>query len=124
MAINIKYPLSKSPKGGFATNDTTIEAIADDIRILLLSNYGDRPIHYTFGANLRSITFEQGSSLAQKAKDLIVAALEEWMPFVEVIDLQVRDSNTDPSLRSNEINIRLEYSVGQIVGVLNQRIRN
>ena len=124
MAINLQFPPRKSPQGGFATNATTIEAITDDIRILLLTNWGERPVHYRFGANLRSLVFEQGTDIAMKARDLITAALAEWLPFVNIVTLDVFDSTQDRTLLPNGFRIKLKFEVGQVQGSLEQTIKN
>ena len=123
-SINYRFPFRRSSRGAFATNNTTLDAVVDDLRILLLSNYGERPIHGDFGANLRSIVFDQEGDVLRKAEDLILAAIDKWMPFVTVTSITVSDSRTDTSVRSNEIRIKLIFEVGQIEGVLDQRIRN
>lgn len=123
MSINLTFPLKRSSKGPFATNDDTLSAVKDDIRILLLTNHGERPIHSDFGANLRSILFEPDSSVTQKAEDLILAAIEKWLPFVNVIDINVTASSNNRNLQSNELNIELEFEIGQIRGALKQRVR-
>ena len=60
-SINVMFPMKKSSSGAFQTNITTFDAVRDDLKILLLTNHGERPIHYDFGANLRSAIFEQRS---------------------------------------------------------------
>jgi len=113
--INLQFPMRRSPQGSFATNESTLDAIADDLKILLLTNYGERPIHYDFGANLREVIFElQGDDLSQSIEDHIVVAIEKWMPFVNVINIDVQDKTTTPTLRSNEIHVKIEFSVGNL----------
>jgi phage baseplate assembly protein W len=58
-SINLKFPLRRSSAGAFETNVTTIAAVTDDLKILILTNFGERPMQYDFGANLRSVVFEQ-----------------------------------------------------------------
>jgi phage baseplate assembly protein W len=123
--INLQWPLRLGPKGAFATNDTTFEAIKDDLRILLQTNYGERPIHYDFGANLRPLIFEfRGEELRQTARDSIITAIEKWMPFVNIVNIDIDDETTDVTLRPNEVHIRLEFSVGNIdeTRILTQRL--
>ena len=123
-SINLRFPLRPGSAGAFATNASTIDAVVDDLRILLLSNHGERPIHGDFGANLRSIIFEPGPAVLQKAEDLVLSAIEKWMPFVQVTNIVVGDSTTDATLPPNQLSIKLNFTVGQIEGSLNQRIRN
>lgn len=113
--INLQYPMRKSPEGAFATNSSTLDAVADNLKILILTNYGERPIHYDFGANLREVIFEmQGDDLRQSVKDHIVSAVERWMPFVNVLDVVVQDETTTPTLRPNEVHVKIEFSVGNL----------
>jgi len=120
--INIKFPLRHGAQGAFATNDDTLAAVADDLTILLLSNFGERPIHSDFGANLRDIIFEQGIDLKQQVEDNIRVAVDKWMPFVTVGEVDVRTSEDDRNLRPNQIHVKINFFVGQLQGVLNRQI--
>ncbi len=122
--INYKFPLRNGEQGAFALNTSTIDAVVDDLKILLISNHGERPIHGDFGANLRSILFEQESGVIQKAEDLVLSAIEKWMPFVRVLSIEVDNEKTKTSVKPHELLISLRFEVGQIEGALTQRIRN
>ncbi len=123
-SINLTFPLRPGEAGAFETNKSTIDAVVDDLKLLLLSNHGERPIHGDFGANLRTIIFEPGPNVLQKAEDLVLSAIEKWMPFIQVTNIVVSDSTNNTTLQPNELNIKLNFTVGQIEGSLNQRIRN
>jgi phage baseplate assembly protein W len=123
MAVNLKFPLKRGAAGAFETNDTTIDAVADDLRILLLTNHGERPIHYDFGANIRALLFEQqGPDFSIMAEDNIVTAIDKWMPFVTVRSVTVQTSADTAQLKTNEVHIKIEFLVGQEEGLLEQRI--
>jgi len=124
--INIKFPLTKGSQGAFDTNVDTLSAVTDDLRILILTNHGERPIHYDFGANLRKVIFEfRGSALRQAIKDSIEVAVEKWMPFVNLLDITVEESTVNPTLRDNEVLVKIKFSIGNIDvnTILVQRIR-
>ena len=120
--VGIKFPMKRSSRGAFATNDSTIDAVIDDMRILILTNHGERPVHFDFGANLRPIIFEQGPDVAQRVEDAIVSAVEKWMPFVNLKRVEVTTIDDDPSLRPNEIRAKISFTVGQVQGQLEQRV--
>jgi len=125
-SINLAWPLQKSNRGAFLTNESTLDAISDDIRLLLITNHGERPIHFDYGANLRQVIFElQGADLRQVAADLINDAVDKWLPFVNLVRVDVFDSTTDSTLRKQEISIEIEFSVGNldVTRFLKQRIR-
>ena len=123
--INIKWPLRRGRQGAFEVNDDTFDAILDDLKLLILTNHGERPVHFNFGANLRPLIFEfRGEELRHMINDSIVSAIEEWMPFVNVVNLTVTDETTDSTLGPNQIHLKLEFSVGNIdlTRILTQRI--
>ena len=121
--INIAFPLRKGSQGAFATNDTTLQAVADDLRMLILTNHNERVVHSDFGANLRPIIFEMSSNVDQQIADAISSAVEKWMPFVNLIDIAVRDERTDANIRPNEIRVTITFSVNQIQGSLELQVK-
>lgn len=110
--INIAYPLSYSPQGAFATNNTTIDAIADDLKILLKTNWGERPIQYDFGADLKRLVFEPSVSIEQQVSDKIVGAVNKWMPFVTINNVSVSLTEQDPTIGFNNAKVKVDFSVG------------
>lgn len=124
--INLQFPMRRSIRGAFATNETTLEAVADDLKILILTNHGERPIHGDFGANLRKVIFEgQGRDVRQQIKDQISVAVAKWMPFVNLLEIDVDDSTSNTTLKLNEVHVKITFSVGNIdaTKVLTQRIK-
>jgi phage baseplate assembly protein W len=122
--INIKFPLRKSANGSFETNATTIQAVADDLKMLIITNHGERVAQYTYGANLRSVLFEPNDpSIKQKVSDLIFAAVQEWMPFVSINQLDVILPSEDLSLNVNSIKVKIYFSVLQEKGFLEVPIK-
>jgi len=117
-SINIKFPMVRGTAGVFDTNNTTSEAIKDNLRILILSNHGERPIHYNFGANLRSVLFEQGENLKQQVQDKIAAAVAIWLPFVSISQFSLQSSSDNKSIPENQVNVSIEFVVGQVKGKL------
>lgn len=123
-SINYAFPLRRGSRGAFKTNDLTVDAVVDDLKVLMLTNHGERPIHGDYGANLRSIVFDPSTSVLQTAEDLVLSAVEKWMPFVEVTEIAVTNSDVDANLGPYDLHIKLNFTVGQIEGSLDQKIRN
>ena len=121
--INIAFPLKRGTKEIFAVNETTIEAVKDDLVLLIISNHGERPIHFDYGANLRALLFEQqGPDFSIMAEDSITTAIEKWLPFITLRSVQVQTSADASTLKPNEVKVKIEFSVGQESGVLDRRI--
>ena len=120
--INLKFPLRKDPEGGFQSNDLTIGAATADLRVLLLTNHGERPANYFYGANLRKIIFEQGNDVRQRISDAISDAVERWLPFISIIEIIVDDQSSKSSLGLNQVHVEIHFLVGQIEGTLQQKL--
>lgn len=124
--LNLKFPMVQGSDGAFATNSDTLHAVADDLKILILTNHGERPCQYNFGANLRSLIFEaEGDNLAQQIKDHIHSAVSTWMPFVTIRDILVLTQANSPLIPENTIRLKISFTVGAIpqVATLVQDIR-
>jgi phage baseplate assembly protein W len=111
--INIKYPMQYAPKGAFATNDTTVDAIADDLKILIKTNWGERVIQYDFGANLRALLFEPMVNTKQQISDQISAAVTKWMPFVTITAITVSLNEDDAKVDYNSALVKVSFAVGK-----------
>ncbi len=111
--INIRYPMQYASKGAFATNDTTVDAITDDLKILIKTNWGERVIQYDFGANLRSLLFEPMVDTKEQISDAITAAVAKWMPFVVINSLEVYLNEDDATVDYNSALIKIIFDVGQ-----------
>ena len=111
--IGIDLPIRRSdgPEGFFYSTKTTLEAIKNNIRSLLLTNNGERLFQPTLGLNLRKYLFEQMDDDAKgKMKAEIVDKFKFWLPFVEINDLRVSMSRQD-DVGKNQMNIKVIYKV-------------
>ena len=88
VAYGIKTPLKLSAIDGFLEMNYSVEdQFADNLKNLLLTNWGERLGHYNFGANLRPIATELISSqddFDTEAIARIKNAVNKWMPFIDL----------------------------------------
>ena len=110
--LSIKFPMRKGVDGAFQVNETTIDVVKDGLKLLLLTNYGERLIHVDFGANLRPLIFENMSEdLNVQIETAILTAVERWMPFVLIKEVQIKDYTQDLSIGDNELRIKIFFSI-------------
>ena len=110
--LNIAFPLRRGIDGAFKLNETSLDAIKDDLKILLITNHNERLVHNDFGANLRPLLFENMSQdFEVRIQDAIVAAIEKWMSFVTVKGITVKTGQNDLNLDPNEVTIKIFFSV-------------
>lgn len=110
--LNIAFPLRKGTRGALQTNKLTRDAVRDDLKILILTNHGERLVHGDFGANLRGLIFENMSDdLNAQIENAIVTAVAKWMPFVTVNNIDIKDYTRDSSLPLNAIKLNISFSI-------------
>ena len=104
-AVGVSLPFSS--KAVFTSTYTTQDALKSNLINFLLTNKGERFLNPTFGANLRSLLFEQ---MVVDVKDEIYSTIrtgiKTWFNNVTVSALTVTE---DPD--SNTIVIYMKYSV-------------
>lgn len=114
--FGIKTPLQLgSNEGILAMNYTLSDQFSDNLRNLLLTNWGERLGLYNFGANLRPLTteFVSQDSFDTEAINRIKTAVERWMPFINLEDFT---STVDRNENKNTavIKITVTYSIPAI----------
>ena len=117
MGINLKFPLRSYRKGFFEMNQTTLDAVREDIKILLLTKKGERIVNPDIGTNIPILMgqlFEpiKKQELEDNIGREIKSALQSWMPYVTLEKIEVF-SEVDPpkgiSLNSNQVLIKMSY---------------
>ena len=111
--IGIDYPFHKSSgvEGWFASTDTTIKAVKNNIKMLLMTNKGERFMQPNLGLNLRKYMFEPYTDeLRITIENEIVDTFKFWLPFVEIKDLVINMKETDSEAK-NTLNISVLFSI-------------
>lgn len=111
--IAIKMPMSDGvgSDGLWEMTKDVKSTIRQNIKNLILTNWGERFSSYTYGANLAELSLEYyGNSFDEEVAVRIKTATTNWMPFVALEDLQVF-----PIVKSegevSRVRIKVFYSV-------------
>jgi phage baseplate assembly protein W len=104
--IGIKTPLSIGDDDLLTMHFSLADTLTDNLRNLIMTNWGERLGFYDFGANLRPILVDLVSldDFDTQAIDRIRTAVQRWMPYV---DLQGFESSSDRLQNRNTAVIRL-----------------
>jgi phage baseplate assembly protein W len=89
LPIGIMTPLREGGADGlFKMHYSLLEQVHDNLRNLLLTNWGERLGLYNFGANLRPLTTEFSTldDFDASAIERIRDAVTKWMPYVSLQD--------------------------------------
>ena len=124
VSVGLKMPLGRQPGSGdgfFTTTKTTIDAVKEDIRLLLLTQQGERLFQPLLGMNIRRFLFEQiAENTVIEIENDIVATFSRWLPFVQLNDIKIDITEQD----RNKIKIDIKFNIAnapndlQSVGVV------
>jgi phage baseplate assembly protein W len=108
-AIGITLPIQI---GNTAFNQSfkTAEQASSNIKNLLLTKKGERIMQPNFGSGLQELLFDfNDDTLAEKIEDTVTLALENWLPYISVdqIDIDASDTNKDRNL----VNVSIKFRV-------------
>jgi uncharacterized protein len=105
VAIGISLPFNGPT--GFNGTYTTADQLRTNILSFLLTNRGERLYRPNFGANLRSLIFEQQNNFTlDQLNSIITSQVETQFPGVSVLNV---DIDSQPDL--NTINVSVSYGV-------------
>jgi uncharacterized protein len=105
VAIGISLPFNGTTS--FNSTYTTTDQLRTNILSFLLTNKGERLYRPNFGANLRSLIFEQQNNFTlDQLNSIITSQVETQFPGVSVLNVDV---DSQPDL--NTINVSVSYGV-------------
>lgn len=104
-AIGILTPLSLGNNEILTMSYSLADQVHDNLRNLLLTNWGERVCLYDFGGNLRPLMTELVSNddFDTEAVNRIKSAVGRWMPFIDLEDFvsdTVRTDNANTAVKS------------------------
>ena len=111
VSVGLSMPLGRQPGSGdgyFASTKTTIDAVKEDIKMLLLTQQGERLFQPLLGMNIRRFLFEQVTTdTAIQIENEIVDTFETWLPFVDLRDIDIDLGEQD----KNKIGINITFNI-------------
>jgi phage baseplate assembly protein W len=108
-AVGITLPIQI---GNTAFNQSfkTFEQASSNIKNLLLTKKGERVMQPEFGSGLQELLFDfNDDSLAGKIEETITTAIETWLPYITIQQIDVEASNYDKD--TNSVKISIKFSI-------------
>jgi phage baseplate assembly protein W len=114
VSVGLSFPLGFVGSRFFNRTKTIEEQAQHNLRNLLLTNLGERPMQPEFGSRLLSVVFEfKDDALIEK---VINEAVEKWLPYITINELITSVDATNP----NRLNVTIDFSVATTPGATNQ----
>ncbi len=103
-------PFRGGKQGYFAQTYSDMERALNNLKMLLMTAKGERPLMPTYGSDLREILFESNTEgfTDDLIEDAVKEAVELWMPEALIISVEVvRDLVNNPS----QATVLIKFSV-------------
>ena len=109
VSVGIEFPFGRvgGGDGYFKSTKTTIDAIKNNIRLLLQTHRGERVFQPNLGMDLRSIIFEPlTEDITIQIENNIVDVFSRWLPFIDLRDIQIERRDD-----LNQVNINIDFNI-------------
>ena len=108
-AIGITLPV-RITDTAFAQSYTTLEQVKTNIKSLLLTKKYERVMQPQLGSGLQEVLFQfNDDDLASTIEDTIVESLAIWLPYVNIDDIIIEQ--TDYLKDTNTVNVSLKFRI-------------
>jgi len=114
--ISVKIPLVYGEADGpYELNKNIGDVIKQNLKNLILTNPGERPMIKSFGVGFHRLMFEPiNSTTLGRIKTRILKQVGKFMSFVNIEQIKFITSSEDPSVSNNEVTLILKYNLGDI----------
>lgn len=114
--LGVNLPFT-GPMVVFNTTYTSDNRALANLKNLLLTYKGERLMQPEFGTELPNLLFEPNTAdLKIKVAEVISEAVEYWLPYINIVNIDTITAEDDPNL-NHEIQIIITFSVDQTQGV-------
>ena len=115
--VGVDYPFHRSNgvEGWFASTSTTIDSVKNNVKLLLMTERGERLMQPNLGVSLRRFLFEQiNSDTIIAIQNEIIDSVAFWLPFVDVNDIEILTNND-----KNTLTVRVLFNIKRDPNTLN-----
>jgi phage baseplate assembly protein W len=108
IGLTMPYAHTTSSVGYLAFTTDQLDATKQNLKSLILTNWGERPVHYYLGCNLIEFLFGPNDEEVQaKIIDRIESQVSQWMPYV-----LLEEVSADYAGSENEgIQVKVKFTV-------------
>lgn len=105
--LNLYLPLVYDKQDGpYKTTKTLKQAVAQNLRLLFLTNPGERVMDLYFGIGIRKFLFENISTdTISRLKERIRTQILKYLPYITIFGISV----TQP--KDNYLHVKMDYSI-------------
>ena len=115
--ISPKLPLQRDEQDGFTLNKTILEAVRQNIKMLILTSPGERVMDPDFGCGIRRLLFENtNTGVYGEIESRIRKQVSRYLSFVNILDVDFVKEG-DPNSSGAGVTVKLRYTVSSLSDV-------
>lgn len=106
--LSVKIPfVIDDVDGAYALNKNYLDLVRQNLKMLLLTNPGERIMDMNFGVGLYHVLFEQNTSFEkEEIKGNIVSQVGRYLPYITINNVMIEDI-----AEGNGIHVSIAYTV-------------
>lgn len=112
-----KLPMALDSADGFALTQNIHEVAKQNLRMLVLTNPGERVMIPDFGVGIRNYLFEPNNANIYSAiKERILQQTTRYLPYIQIEDLRVFPDTASAAYNQNfdSLSVIIKYSVSTL----------
>ena len=102
--LSFKLPLARDKSDFFKLNKTYKEMIKQNLKMLILTNPGERVMHREYGVGLYALLFNSPRDVEAEFESRLMHQIEKYMPYVSI-------TNIEFGSKDNFASFRIQYDV-------------
>ena len=115
--VGLKLTLGRDKFHDFALTKTSLEQAEFNLKNLLQTYIGERPMQPTFGSKLLELCFEQqNDELPENIEKEVRRAVSEWLDYINIQNVETLTEEGD----LNQIYVKIDYSTTLNPNTINQ----
>lgn len=107
-----KLPLLIDAANGFQNNQTVLEVVSQNLKMILLTSQGERVMDPLFGVGMKRFLFEQNNEFTySNIKAKIKKQVKQYMPYIEIEDVIFSSEANDSNISANHLLVTVKFYI-------------
>ena len=114
IGIDLPFRKSDGPEGWFASTSYSIDAVKQNVKLLLQTRKGERLMQPNLGLDLHKFLFEPFTDdLVLDIENDIVETFGTWLPFITIQDISIDMNECTDNVSNNTLSIKIIFNLTQ-----------
>ena len=110
--IGVTLPFRRGNSGYFESSTEILPQIKSNFKNLIMTRIGERLGQPEFGCRIWEYIFEQwNADTVRGVRDSVIDAVDRWMPFLELLQIDIQSGNDNKAIDNHTINLYVRYRI-------------